>query len=136
MIMSQDERWLTPEEATAVVRNRVRGSIGLSERILKDARLSGEVRVRAAERPVLLTTDDGIIDFNLRPGALNAGGGPNGRYKLESETISEDDLLDWLGRNHPATSLDKLAGTSPRAASKIEAAKEGIAACFPEGLQR
>ncbi len=55
---------------------------------------------RAAD-PVLLTTDDGIVDFNLRPGALNKGGVdaqgrelirilPSGQIQVAKEMMAEE----------------------------------------------
>ena len=55
---------------------------------------------RAAD-PILLTTDDGIIDFNLRPGAMNKGGVdsqgrelvkvlPSGQIQVAKEMMAEE----------------------------------------------
>lgn len=100
------ERWLSPDEAVALVRGRIGGSIGLATSTLKLARKSGEVRVTAP--PVLLIADDGVVGMDLRPGAQNKGGvtadGKPTFYDLEPArpqiSINEEDLLDWLTRNH------------------------------------
>jgi hypothetical protein len=58
---------------------------------------------RAAD-PVLMTTDDGLVDFNLRPGALNAGGVtsdgrplvhvlPTGEIQISKEMMAEEKSL-------------------------------------------
>jgi hypothetical protein len=58
---------------------------------------------RAAD-PVLLTTDDGIVDFNMRPGALNKGGVnsqghmlvqplPTGNIQISKEMMQEERQL-------------------------------------------
>ncbi|WP_143035618.1 hypothetical protein [Bradyrhizobium sp. Rc2d] len=108
--MSQDDRWLTPEQAATLIRQRVGGSVGRSQGILGAARSSGEVRSRASADPVLLMADDGVVGMDMRPGAQNKGGvNSDGKpvvHHLSADAsgarISEDDLLDWLARNHAA----------------------------------
>jgi hypothetical protein len=124
------ERWLQVSEAIDVIRLRVEGSIGRAQGILKAARTSNEVRVIAG--PVLLLADDGLVGMNLRPGAQHKVGiGPDGKPVThtvpaivpDTSTISEDDLLDWLDRQHP---------TAPAVAS---ARYPGDAALIEEGRQ-
>ncbi len=58
---------------------------------------------RAAD-PVLLTTDDGLVDFSLRPGAMNKGGLsmngtrlidvlPTGEIQISKEMMAEEKML-------------------------------------------
>jgi hypothetical protein len=78
------ERWLTFDEAAAAVRDRIGGSVGRSHAILKAAISSGEVRDENPSDPVLLMADDGIL------GVVHGA--------IKRRPISEDDLIDWLGR--------------------------------------
>jgi hypothetical protein len=73
------KKWLTFREATALVKDRCKASIGRSEAIFNTARASGEIRSR---KEISLWADDGM------------GGG---RYL----SFSTADLVDWLGRHHP-----------------------------------
>lgn len=103
-----DERWISFPEATELVRARLGSSIGRSEAILKEARRSGEIRLRK-DIPLLMA-DDGVVGMDMRPGAQNKGGvsvdaklvthSVSSQYS-GGETFSEDDLLDWLDRHHP-----------------------------------
>ena len=99
------EQWLTFDEAVALTRSRIGGSVGRAEATLRRARDSGEVRSRYdyTRHPVLLTADDGILDISLRPGALNKGG-----VKSDcGEVVSKDDLEDWLDRLTPRMKVSK-----------------------------
>jgi hypothetical protein len=99
------ERWLTAAEAIDAVKAHVGGSVGRSRKILQDARASGEVRIRNDD-PVLLIADDGVVGMNLRPGTMNkAGVTANGKLVTHPLAVavrefSEEDLADWLSRNH------------------------------------
>jgi hypothetical protein len=106
--MSQDE-WLTGSKAAALIRNRLGCSPGRSEAILQEVRASGEVRARRGFFPVLLTTEDGNIDFSMRRGALNKGGVRCSATTPDAE-LSEEDLLDWLDRNHSEIKRKQHAG--------------------------
>jgi len=98
MTMNQDDGWLAREQAVTIIRERVGGSVGRSQKILQDARAAGEVRFRADPGPVLLTKDDGILGFSMKPGSLISDGL---RDQAAINQISSEDLLDWLDRNHP-----------------------------------
>jgi len=88
--------WLSFEEAVEMVRCRLDVSVGRAQKIIKDAFASGEVR--SHHPPVLLTADDGLVDFNLGPGPLKKRVMSADVTKLY---LSKDDLLDWLNRHHP-----------------------------------
>src|SRR5690242_14389434 len=96
--MSQDE-WLTLSDAAGLIKNRVGCSLGRSEAILQEARMSGEMRARLGLAGLLLTTEDGNIDFSMRPGALNKGG--RCPPTAQNAELSQEDLLDWLDRKYP-----------------------------------
>lgn len=105
-----NNHWLSPAEAVTLVQDHIGGSIGRATNTLKLARASGEVRVRSADPdPVLLIADDGIVGMDLRAGpqifhGIDADGKLASRNLAQQprkgETISEDDLLDWLNRKH------------------------------------
>ena len=102
------ERWLSIDEAEIAISNREGCSVGRAQKILRDARASGEVRVRNDD-PVLLIADDGIVGMDLRPGAMNKGGinldGQLVSHRLSAtssgDQFSEDDLTGWLNIHHP-----------------------------------
>jgi hypothetical protein len=93
------EQWLTFDEAAEIIRGRLGIGRGHAERIVRDAAASREIRRKSSPAPVLLTTDDGNIDFSMRPGALNKGGVNADRNS--GNLLNEDDLLDWLNRTYP-----------------------------------
>ncbi|MGY3358830.1 hypothetical protein ACVWZK_005493 [Bradyrhizobium sp. GM0.4] len=142
------ERWLTTGQAVALVRQRLGGSEGHSEKVLRDARASGEVRVQPADPdPVLLMADDGVVGMDLRPGAQDKGGVTSdgklivhnlARHPRKAETISEDDLVDWLDRkpgDSKAKHTDsKITTQRPKGRAQGRAAQEAIKACFPDGM--
>jgi hypothetical protein len=98
-----DERWISIPQMVEIVLSRYPVSRGRAEKLVKDAIASGEVRPRPepprASDPVLLVYDDGGLDMNLRPGAINKGGvNAEGRLLAErpSGYYSEDDFTYWL----------------------------------------
>ena len=115
-----DERWISFPQMVGIVRSRYSMSIGRAEKVVKDAIASGEVRRRPEPRS-LLVYDDGALDMNLRPGAINKGGvTPDGKLLVQPlrRLYSEDDFLDWLSRQtslqgKPATKQTKPAELKP-----------------------
>jgi hypothetical protein len=93
-----NERWLTFREAVELVRAHMNASVGRAEAVVKAARASGEVRSdlsRGRDGFLLLTADDGVVDMNMRPGALDKNG------VVPKLILSKDDLTDWLSRQPP-----------------------------------
>jgi hypothetical protein len=82
-----EKAWLSLTKAAALVRDRLKASIGRSEAIVRQAIASDEVRTLEEG---LLTCDDGMGGTRWLPG------GPH---------LSAEDLLDWLDRNRAPTSL-------------------------------
>lgn len=78
------ECWLTQDEAVSTIRERIAGSVGLSEARLKVARASGEVRTQEP----LVMNDDGVVGMRNRV--------------IGERLFNGEDLQDWLDRNHPA----------------------------------
>src|SRR6516162_4367446 len=94
------ERWLSFQELVTLTKSRMpSASIGRCEAIVRKACASEQIRSRPD--PVLLTADDGVIDFNLRPGAINKG--TVSKHGPADGKRSEDDFLDWLDLNHAPT---------------------------------
>jgi transposase len=104
--MAQDE-WITLSEAAGMIENRLDVSPGRSEAILHEARLSEEVRARQAIFFVF-TDRSGCVDFRRqRPDRCPA-------TNPDAE-LSKEDMLDWLGRNHPRKAATaKGKGGRPR----------------------
>jgi hypothetical protein len=95
------DKWISIPQMVEIVLSRYPTSIGRAEKLVKDAIAYGEVRPRPeAERdPVLLVYDDGGLDMNLRPGAINRGGIlPDGRSLVGRSAgyYSEADFIYWL----------------------------------------
>lgn len=137
-------QWLTIGQAVALVRQRLGGSEGHSQKILGDARASGEVRVRPADPdPVLLMADDGLIGTDFRPGPRSIHGiDADGKLIVHDlaqqprngETISEDDLVDWLDRRPGSSEGKRTEGKTTTQRPRGRAAQEAIKACFPDGV--
>jgi hypothetical protein len=115
------ERWLSFQELVALTKSRLpNASIGRCEAIVREARASEQVRSHPAPpAPVLLTTDDGVLDFNLRPGAINKA--TVSKHVPPDGKTSEDDFLDWLDRNHAPTVKRGKRSKRNNAAKAIEA---------------
>lgn len=79
-----EEEWLSFQEAVELVRSRTPMSFGRAEKIVHDARTSGEVQET----------------FPIRP-------------PLSLPRLNKDDLNDWLDRQQPRTSTSK-AGRRPK----------------------
>jgi hypothetical protein len=84
------ERWLTIDEASAIVRSHLQSSAGRAEAVLETARKSLEVRT---DEPIFLN-DDGVV--GLRP-----------PIQIGFRRFSEVDLLDWLDRSYPPEAKPK-----------------------------
>jgi hypothetical protein len=88
---------------------------------------------------VLLTADDGIVGVNMRAGAQDKAGvtadGKSIIHKTPSakivRRISEGDLLDWLGRHHPARAA---APPKPRPRNKRARVDSAIRAMWGDAL--
>jgi hypothetical protein len=96
------DKWITLSEALALIGDRLGYGPGRSEAILQKARSSGEVRAIQGLDPIYIGTDEGLIDFNARPGAYNAGGyayGSRCPATAADAELSYEDLLDWIGRD-------------------------------------
>jgi hypothetical protein len=130
------EQWLIRDVAVELIRTLRNTSIGTAQAWLKAARDSGEVRTRPRPvgDPVRLTADDGLIDFNLRPGSLNKYALTDGeRHTVDGRRLldefNKDDLLYWLDQHHP------LPTTKPARASREQvdrdAAKRVINLLYP-----
>lgn len=119
------ERWLSDDDAIALIRTRIGGSIGRARAELKKAKASGEIR--SPPGPVYLLTDDGIVGFSNRPGT------PWYRAPDVDSEISEDDLLDWLARTYEP--IQATAGKPARRPKpKSAGATEIINALWPRGI--
>lgn len=106
------DRWISATEATDIIGRRVEGSVGRAEAILRTAQASGEVRDKG--QPLRLFADDGVV--NMRNPTLIA----------PQPSLSESDLIDWLDRNHPATTA-KPAARYPGDAALIEEGRRMLA---------
>lgn len=121
------EQWLTYQEALEIVRAHISCSIGRAEATLQAARKSHEVRFENPADPILLLADDGIVGM---------------RHSMQltgHRSISNDDLLDWLSREHPpqenpATKPKKQHCSQDKTTPKQRAIAAAIKACFPGGL--
>lgn len=116
------ENWLSQTQARVIVRRHLNSSIGHAEKILGDARESGEVRIRGRTDPTLLRYDDGIVGMDLQPGAMNKGGvAADGKPLVDGHgACSEDDLLDWLRRHHPIVSQGIVKSGAPGRPTSIK----------------
>jgi hypothetical protein len=76
--------WLSFDEAARIVVNHLYCSIGRAEKIVREARVTGEVRTKLWP------------GLNLRPGAL-VRGQPTPDWLL---AFNSEDFLDWLNRTH------------------------------------
>jgi hypothetical protein len=99
MAASDDDQWITFEDAVGLVRSHLGASIGRSQAVARTARSSGEVRTRkrslTENEPVLLTNDDGLMRWNQRSPAPDLD--PAG-----ARLFNKADFLDWLNRQAPA----------------------------------
>ena len=130
------ERWLTYGEAVEIVRARVGGSVGYANSLLQNARASGEVRHRKND-VVLLVADDGVVGMNLRRtvAGVTIDGKPvrhSPTREVDSVEFSEDDLIDWLERNHPTSASP--GAPKPRQRGRRDRAGQAIEALWPQGL--
>jgi hypothetical protein len=137
------DRWLTTDEARETIRLRLKSSIGRAGAVLETARRSGEVRTDNPAAPVLLMADDGVVGMGLRPGAMDkvgvtADGKPlTHRWRPGGLTFSEDDLLDWLGRQGLATDtapIENKPEPKARAQTKRILAQRAIDELWPNGV--
>jgi hypothetical protein len=112
------DRWLSFQELVDIVQDRLRTSIGNSEKIVREAQVSGEVRRQRADDPnaVFLLPDDGIIGMDLRPGAQNKGGDKLLAHPLPSKW-SQNDFWNWLDRRLPP----KVSSAETRTTAKVKA---------------
>lgn len=114
-----NERWLSFDDAVEIIRAHLDASIGRSQKVMRAARASGEIRSDDADL-LVLTADDGVVGMDLRPGAK----------KQNDVRFSHDDLMDWLKRNAPETSVSKAQPQHryPTDASLVEQGHELMAA--------
>jgi hypothetical protein len=119
------ETWISFTEAVQLVRDRFNaGSIGRAEALVRSALASGEVRIERL--PVLLGADDGLTNFDLRPGAYKVGPPP--------KRMSEADLLDWLRRNVPTTAVKAVTPKQREASRPLrDRAEQIIKILWPDG---
>jgi hypothetical protein len=88
------EKWLSRNEAVALVRSREPMSIGRAKAIVSTARKSGEVRVD-------VLNDEALSLLSFDPSFAKAEIGP---------LYSKGDFLDWLDRNRPVPAVQGRAG--------------------------
>jgi len=97
--MADQEDWLSPVEAAAFIRDRLRVPTGKAQAILKEARASGEVRWEPPLRNLMHEDEDGVVtlDFDFSRGNLTAAAieRQHGRH------INKNDLVYWLDTHHP-----------------------------------
>jgi hypothetical protein len=133
----KDEGWISYHEAVETIRGRLKCPVGPAQARLREACGAGEVRYQPdLRRPVLLTADDGMIDFSFRPGALNKMGvnrtGVNtSRPITENDEFNKDDLAYWLDQQvSPKSEKPKRR----RRNFLQEAVKPTLAELFPDGV--
>jgi hypothetical protein len=124
-------KWLPFDGLVQIVLARFRISVGAAEGTVRKALASGDIR-RLPE-PVLLVYDDGMMDMNLRPGAVNKGGVelPDVHYPGR---YSVDDFLYWLRLNPLQTervTRQAEPATKPRKQPKRDIIKGALKALFP-----
>jgi hypothetical protein len=96
--------------AIALLRERTGWSVGYAEDELRKALPKIRHVYNYDSDPVLLVYDDGAVDMNLRPGAINKGGvSPDGRSlgpqpPQDPSHLNTADFLYWLDHEHPAKS--------------------------------
>jgi hypothetical protein len=117
-----NKEWLTLEEATLLVRERLASSEGRAQLVLRNARASGEVRFSNPADPVLLMADDGVVGMHLRH-CLPRG---------DRSAISRDDLIYWLDRNFPCDRPSTQ--TKKRSQNKRARAAEAIQAIWQDSI--
>jgi hypothetical protein len=104
-----DEEWVSNPQMVEIVLGRYSMSVGRAEKLVKDAKASGEVR-RRREDP-LLAADDRVIAMNLRPSLLSKPLPLPAYY-------SKGDFIDWLGRQpslqQPEPAAKKPGNAEPR----------------------
>jgi hypothetical protein len=110
--MSQDD-WLTLSKAAGLIRDRLGCTPGRAEAILQEARSSGEVRAIQGRGPIYIGTDDGVVDFNARPGAFN-GYGSRCPATAENAELSDLDFLGWLNQKYPVEATKGKGGRPPK----------------------
>jgi hypothetical protein len=141
------DKRLSFQAAAEIVRGRVGGSVGRSHAELRKALALGEVRHEPAHPSILIdgtlgplfAYDDGMLDMNLRPGAMNKGGvSPDGKLLVQPDDrprvegwpsrISQADLVDWIDRYHPETKpTESIRPETPTEATKPPAPAAAIA---------
>lgn len=135
--MSSPMRWLRPRQAARLVARTRNVSLGAALPILREAMVSGDVRVRwrapDAEAPVYppahLWTS---AQFDLEQDTVTADDqwrldrGLRGQRQYDALQISADDLRDSLRRNHPASDRQRMKGANPQ--PKPSAASGGLGA--------
>jgi hypothetical protein len=125
--MATDE-WLPLSNAAELIKDRLGCTLGHAEAILQEARSSGEVRAIQGMDPIYIGTDEGLIDFNARPGAFNGGSAYGSRCPATARgaEISKDDLADWLDRHPP----EKAAAKKKHSLTKEDRAKRAAKAIW------
>lgn len=124
------ETWLSFREAVALVRDRTGASTGYAEALVMRARKSGE-GVRIKRDPVLLGADDGLRNFNFRPG----GGVPADFMNDPPGGTNEADLVDWLRRNVPTTAAKAVTPKRRKRSRPLrDRAEEIIQILWPGGV--
>lgn len=116
------EEWLSLAEAVETVRSRFNTSVGRAQGVVKQARASGEVRENGARHQLpaggfLLGDDDGIADFDQRPGDLKAIAQTDLDVLMAGPRLSKSDFLYWLDRQVPQ---DKPVATAPKQRRRLK----------------
>jgi hypothetical protein len=114
------EQWISEAEAVAIIRARIKGSIGRAEAILRRALATDEIRAE----PKLLLCENGIMTRD-------------NRYEnqwflaLPRPAISKDDFLDWLDQNVKEDTKSHGRRKTPVMQNR---AREALAALWPDGV--
>lgn len=112
--------WITFDDATRIVRERLGCSVGRAQKIVRDAKASGEVRLdRPEPAPLPDLIDEGFVDLAVL------------RQDRSPPKLSKDDFLDWLRRQDDGGS-EKAARehTSPA----VDRATIAVKALYPDGV--
>ncbi|MFO1099754.1 MAG: hypothetical protein U1E81_16175 [Xanthobacteraceae bacterium] len=96
--------WISVDAAIRLIEERLNTTAGHAQKLLADARASGEVR---------FANDDGIVC--------------DPRFDC---AFRKDDLIGWLRRNHPRANVpEKSSG-----GAMLKRAQLALAALYPEGV--
>lgn len=130
--MSSD-KFFSYQEAVDLVRQHFGASVGRTQALVKEARASGEVREgadRAGNPALFFLNDEGLLDFNARPGAAKKG-----RPPAEDVFFSEADLRDWISRKTGPPTVGTATKPKPsRRQDKRARARFAIAALWPKAV--